>query len=155
MESSLSILPNFQIKSPRNKLCLCDKKNSRTAEYKGKGANIFKSAIRKQLIDEGYRIRGNVGDQWSDLQGDYLADRNFKIPNPMYYVPWNSVFIFFPVRRGLKLKSVEMNKNLRSYLWFSRWIISSWDLFARFKERSCLIYLNETLTKPIIYTVSI
>ncbi|KAF3331865.1 acid phosphatase 1 [Carex littledalei] len=58
----------------------------RTAEYKGKGAKIFKSAIRKQLIDKAYRIRDNVGDQWSDLQGDYLADWNFKIPNPMYYV---------------------------------------------------------------------
>ncbi|KAJ3699617.1 hypothetical protein LUZ61_003322 [Rhynchospora tenuis] len=59
----------------------------RTADYKGKGAKFFKSAMRKQLMDEGYRLRGNVGDQWSDLQGDYLADRNFKIPNPMYYVP--------------------------------------------------------------------
>ncbi|VAH26387.1 unnamed protein product [Triticum turgidum subsp. durum] len=32
---------------------------------------------------EGYRIRGNVGDQWSDLQGDCAGDRVFKVPNPM------------------------------------------------------------------------
>ncbi|KAE8789204.1 Acid phosphatase 1 [Hordeum vulgare] len=35
----------------------------------------------------GYRIRGNVGDQWSDLQGDCAGDRVFKVPNPMYFVP--------------------------------------------------------------------
>lgn len=48
----------------------------------------FKSAVRRQLVEEeGYRIRGNVGDQWSDLQGDYAGDRVFKVPNPMYFVP--------------------------------------------------------------------
>ncbi|KAJ3682925.1 hypothetical protein LUZ60_013152 [Juncus effusus] len=59
----------------------------RTLEYKGLSARIYKSAIRKQLVEQGYRIRGNIGDQWSDLTGDYLADRNFKLPNPMYFVP--------------------------------------------------------------------
>lgn len=59
----------------------------RTPEYRGQSSSIFKSAIRKQLVDEGYRIRGNVGDQWSDLQGDCAGDRVFKIPNPMYFVP--------------------------------------------------------------------
>lgn len=59
----------------------------RTPEYRGQSSSIFKSAVRKQLVDEGYRIRGNVGDQWSDLQGDCAGDRVFKIPNPMYFVP--------------------------------------------------------------------
>ncbi|CAL4914243.1 unnamed protein product [Urochloa decumbens] len=59
----------------------------RTPEYRGQSSSVFKSAMRKQLVDEGYRIRGNVGDQWSDLQGDYVGDRVFKIPNPMYFVP--------------------------------------------------------------------
>lgn len=60
----------------------------RTAAYKGQGAVAYKSAIRKQLVEEeGYRIWGNVGDQWSDLQGDYLGNRTFKLPNPMYFVP--------------------------------------------------------------------
>ncbi|XBI98963.1 hypothetical protein VPH35_019134 [Triticum aestivum] len=48
---------------------------------------VFKSAERRRLVEEGYRIRGNVGDQWSDLQGDCAGDRVFKVPNPMYFVP--------------------------------------------------------------------
>ncbi|TVT98667.1 hypothetical protein EJB05_06771, partial [Eragrostis curvula] len=59
----------------------------RTPEYRGQSSSLFKSAMRKQLVEEGYRIRGNVGDQWSDLQGDCVGDRVFKIPNPMYFVP--------------------------------------------------------------------
>lgn len=47
----------------------------------------FKSSVRKQLAAEGYRLRGNVGDQWSDLQGECVGDRVFKVPNPMYFVP--------------------------------------------------------------------
>lgn len=59
----------------------------RTPEYRGQSSSVFKSAMRRQLVDEGYRIRGNVGDQWSDLQGDCAGDRVFKVPNPMYFVP--------------------------------------------------------------------
>ncbi|ONK62717.1 uncharacterized protein A4U43_C07F7370 [Asparagus officinalis] len=55
--------------------------------YRGMGAAMFKSSMRKQLVDEGYRIRGNIGDQWSDLMGDCSGDRTFKLPNPMYFVP--------------------------------------------------------------------
>ncbi|THU54727.1 hypothetical protein C4D60_Mb10t28180 [Musa balbisiana] len=58
----------------------------RSPRYRGQGAVAFKSAIRRQLVAEGYRIRGNVGDQWSDLLGDCVGDRTFKIPNPMYFV---------------------------------------------------------------------
>ncbi|KAL3615821.1 hypothetical protein CASFOL_040115 [Castilleja foliolosa] len=60
----------------------------RTAMYKGKSAVTYKSDIRKQMVEkEGLRLRGNVGDEWSDLQGDHAGDRTFKIPNPMYFVP--------------------------------------------------------------------
>ncbi|KAK3017757.1 hypothetical protein RJ639_005073 [Escallonia herrerae] len=59
----------------------------RTAEYKGQSAVMYKSGIRKQLQGEGYRIWGNVGDQWSDLQGECTGNRTFKLPNPMYFVP--------------------------------------------------------------------
>ncbi|KAL8516996.1 hypothetical protein ACS0TY_015290 [Phlomoides rotata] len=59
----------------------------RSAAYKGQGATTYKSAIRKQLTEEGYRIWGNTGDQWSDLQGEYTGNRTFKLPNPMYFVP--------------------------------------------------------------------
>ncbi|CAB4284979.1 unnamed protein product [Prunus armeniaca] len=59
----------------------------RSAAYKGQGAVAYKSNIRKQLAEEGYKIWGNVGDQWSDLQGDFVGNRTFKLPNPMYFVP--------------------------------------------------------------------
>ncbi|CAN6169265.1 unnamed protein product [Urochloa humidicola] len=59
----------------------------RGALYRGQSSVVFKSAVRKQLAAEGYRLRGNVGDQWSDLQGDCVGDRVFKVPNPMYFVP--------------------------------------------------------------------
>ncbi|GFP87396.1 acid phosphatase 1 [Phtheirospermum japonicum] len=59
----------------------------RTAKYKGQSAITYKSDIRKQLVEEGLRLWGNVGDQWSDLQGDYVGNRTFKLPNPMYFVP--------------------------------------------------------------------
>lgn len=59
----------------------------RTAAYKGQSAIVYKSAIRKQLVEEGYKIWGNVGDQWSDLQGEYTGNRTFKLPNPMYFIP--------------------------------------------------------------------
>lgn len=66
----------------------------RSAEYRGQSAVAYKSEIRKQLEDGGgggedggYRIWGNVGDQWSDLQGNCTGNRTFKLPNPMYFVP--------------------------------------------------------------------
>ncbi|KAI5060019.1 hypothetical protein GOP47_0024439 [Adiantum capillus-veneris] len=49
-------------------------------------ATSFKSKKRKYLEDNGYTIIGNVGDQWSDLTGQAVGDRVFKLPNPMYYV---------------------------------------------------------------------
>jgi predicted secreted acid phosphatase len=49
-------------------------------------ASIFKSMTRKKLIEQGYDIVINVGDQLSDLVGGY-ADKNFKLPNPVYFIP--------------------------------------------------------------------
>eukprot|EP01018_Ginkgo_biloba_P016037 Gb_34529 [translate_table: standard] len=54
---------------------------------KGKSAVAFKSQKREELIMEGYRIWGNVGDQWSDIVGSAVGSRTFKLPNPMYFVP--------------------------------------------------------------------
>jgi len=45
----------------------------------------YKTAERAKLVQEGYRIVGNVGDQWNDLKGENRAIRSFKLPNPMYY----------------------------------------------------------------------
>nr|GLL20624.1 acid phosphatase 1-like [Ipomoea trifida] len=49
-------------------------------------ATLYKSQKRKELEDEGYRIHGCSGDQWSDLMGFAVAERSFKLPNPMYYI---------------------------------------------------------------------
>lgn len=46
----------------------------------------YKSGERQKLVDAGYRIVGNMGDQWSDLTGAPEGDRTFKVPDPMYYV---------------------------------------------------------------------
>lgn len=54
--------------------------------FKGKPAEVYKTAIRKQLTDMGYDIIINVGDQKSDLSGGY-ADKTFKLPNPYYFIP--------------------------------------------------------------------
>ena len=36
--------------------------------------------------DDGYILLASFGDQWSDLTGPNLAEANFKLPNPMYYL---------------------------------------------------------------------
>ncbi len=46
----------------------------------------FKTQHRKQLMEAGYRIVINMGDQMSDLEGGY-AEATYKLPNPMYFVP--------------------------------------------------------------------
>lgn len=46
----------------------------------------YKDEKRKELEKLHYRIAGNVGDQWSDLSGEHVGIRTFKLPNPVYYV---------------------------------------------------------------------
>ncbi|XP_050364578.1 acid phosphatase 1-like [Argentina anserina] len=46
----------------------------------------YKSEARHRLIDEGYRIWGIIGDQWSSFEGLSVAKRTFKLPNSMYYI---------------------------------------------------------------------
>ncbi|GGF57515.1 hypothetical protein GCM10011519_34330 [Marmoricola endophyticus] len=45
-----------------------------------------KSLTRQYIESKGYDIVANVGDQYSDLNGGF-ADKTFKLPNPMYYLP--------------------------------------------------------------------
>ncbi|XP_062086804.1 acid phosphatase 1-like [Humulus lupulus] len=63
-----------------DKLLLKDK------AFSGKTAVEYKSAQRKKLEEEGNRIIGNMGDQWSDLLGTNTGIRTFKLPDPMYYI---------------------------------------------------------------------
>lgn len=46
----------------------------------------YKSQTRKHIESLGFNIVGNFGDQRSDLKGGH-ADRTYKLPNPMYYLP--------------------------------------------------------------------
>ena len=43
-------------------------------------------ATRQLIESQGYDIVANVGDQLSDLEGGF-ADRTFKLPNPMCFLP--------------------------------------------------------------------
>ena len=45
----------------------------------------FKSNVRTALTKQGYEIIGNVGDQWSDLEGPYSGIK-IKIPNYLYLI---------------------------------------------------------------------
>ncbi|XP_030972174.1 acid phosphatase 1-like [Quercus lobata] len=58
----------------------------KASSYKGKTAVEYKSTERKKLEKNGYRIIGNIGDQWSDLMGTPTGNRTFKLPDPMYYI---------------------------------------------------------------------
>jgi predicted secreted acid phosphatase len=46
----------------------------------------WKARTRARIVNRGYRIVANVGDQRSDLDGG-SALRTFKLPNPMYVIP--------------------------------------------------------------------
>ncbi|KAJ4718007.1 acid phosphatase 1-like [Melia azedarach] len=56
------------------------------SSYSGKTAVVYKSSERKKLEKRGYRIIGNIGDQWSDLLGTNTGNRTFKLPDPLYYI---------------------------------------------------------------------
>lgn len=49
-------------------------------------ASQYKTKARKEIVAQGYDILLTIGDQYSDLKGGY-ADKGFKLPNPMYYLP--------------------------------------------------------------------
>ncbi|MCL7041301.1 hypothetical protein MKW94_027329 [Papaver nudicaule] len=51
-----------------------------------KASVVYKSEQRANLEKQGYRIQGNIGDQWSDLLGTNIGARTFKLPDPLYYI---------------------------------------------------------------------
>ena len=66
-------------------IIFCDRQTSDA----GTSSQIYKEKKRNELLAKGfYRIVGNVGDQWSDLVGEHVGIRTFKVPNPMYYISW-------------------------------------------------------------------
>ena len=48
-------------------------------------AAAYKTAARWSLMQRGYRIVVNMGDQLSDIEGGY-AENTFRLPNPFYTV---------------------------------------------------------------------
>lgn len=77
-----------------------------------KGVQQYKSDVRKQLNENGYRIWGVVGDQYSSIQGLPTPKRTFKLPNPLYYIPWTNfdVVFYFPC---LNTESFKFNQSLK------------------------------------------
>jgi len=49
-------------------------------------ALAYKSAERAKIVDSGYRIVLNIGDQWSDLRGNPQAEYSVKYPDPYYFI---------------------------------------------------------------------
>ncbi|CAN7039485.1 unnamed protein product [Brassica rapa subsp. trilocularis] len=64
-----------------------DKLILRSPDEQHKMATVYKSEKRDEMVKEGFRIRGNLGNQWSDLLGSSMSQRSFKLANPMYYIP--------------------------------------------------------------------
>jgi predicted secreted acid phosphatase len=56
-------------------------------EYVGHKAMEFKTKWRDHIKQLGYTLVLNIGDQWSDLDGDPQALYNVKIANPAYFIP--------------------------------------------------------------------
>ena len=47
----------------------------------------YKAAERAKIQAEGYTLLLNMGDQWSDLEGQPMAEHSVKLPNPFYFLP--------------------------------------------------------------------
>ena len=59
----------------------------RGSHPKGQSVTEYKSGERRKILDAGYRIVLNVGDQISDLNGPAQAEKSVKLPNPFYFIP--------------------------------------------------------------------
>jgi acid phosphatase len=88
----------FFITGRTERLRAATERNLRAAGYEWTGLSLkpndltttsaveFKAPERKKLVEQGYTIVVNVGDQNSDLDGGY-AERTFRLPNPFYFLP--------------------------------------------------------------------
>lgn len=62
----------------------------RPASTKSEDVAAYKSGERAAIEQRRYTIIANLGDQYSDLNGNATgehADRCFKLPNPFYFIP--------------------------------------------------------------------
>ncbi|KAL4591004.1 hypothetical protein LXL04_003952 [Taraxacum kok-saghyz] len=58
----------------------------RGVEDECKKVEEFKASVRTELVNNGYRIWGILGDQWSSIKGAATGRRPFKLPNSLYFV---------------------------------------------------------------------
>lgn len=59
----------------------------REAHAPAQTVSDYKSGERRKIVDAGYTIIVNMGDQFSDLNGLPQAELSVKLPNPFYYIP--------------------------------------------------------------------
>ncbi len=55
--------------------------------YSGYSAIDYKQKARADIVKQGYTIVANIGDQQSDLSGEFPGERRFSMPNPLYMIP--------------------------------------------------------------------
>lgn len=58
----------------------------RPDNYQQQSIVPFKAHARELISKKGYTIIATIGDQYSDLMGGF-AKREFKLPNPFYFLP--------------------------------------------------------------------
>ncbi|XP_057851090.1 acid phosphatase 1 isoform X1 [Cryptomeria japonica] len=58
----------------------------RTKDEMQMNVQAYKSKQRLQLESMGLRIKGVIGDQWSDIRGPAVGNYTFKLPNPLYNI---------------------------------------------------------------------
>ena len=64
-------------------------------QYPTRDTSTYKSEARASILDRGYTLLLNMGDQWSDLREasdipahpNTRAEINIKLPDPFYYLP--------------------------------------------------------------------
>lgn len=59
----------------------------RSPHPKDESTTTYKSGERRKIVDAGYAIILNIGDQMSDLNGGPQAEYSVKLPNPFYLIP--------------------------------------------------------------------
>jgi acid phosphatase len=59
----------------------------RSAGQSSETASTYKQEARRHLVEKGYTLALNVGDQWSDLKGKPEAELSVKYPDPFYFIP--------------------------------------------------------------------
>lgn len=85
----------------------------------------YKTKKRREIIEEGYRIWGNMGDQWSDLLGENPGNRTFKLPMPMFYSAWPIKLKYCNNGALFVSPSIIISVVVNFHMWWWQW---QWQL---------------------------